>query len=144
MELHALAQLELERLLVDPFPRSRELALVFVGIGITIDQGVPHLMRHDHADTYAVKIGIDVIQHLFVGNPERVVLLGRHRRRCEANNDQGHGGQTTHDDGRQTMDHALLLFSVLCPPSSERKRLLIMEFPLACRCVEGVEAGAPR
>ena len=44
VELDALAQLELERLVVDPLPGGRKLALVLVGLGIAIDQRVPDVL----------------------------------------------------------------------------------------------------
>jgi hypothetical protein len=60
--------------------RGRELALVFVGLGIAIDQRVPHVLRDDHADAHVVEIGVHVLRHLVVGEPDRVVLLGGERR----------------------------------------------------------------
>jgi hypothetical protein len=104
VELHAPAQLELERLLVDPFPGGRELPLVLVGLGIAIDQRVPHLMGQDHADAHVVEIGIGVVENLVVGDAERVVLLGRHRRRY-ADHQGRERGETT-DDGRRTTEDA--------------------------------------
>ncbi len=125
MKLDALAQLELERLLVDPFPGSRELALVLVALGTAIDQRVPYLLREDHADAHIVEIGIGVVEHLVVGNAQRVVLTSRHRR-CRRNSAgrERSDGQTP-EERRQTTDRVDLVgpCSVGFPLSSGLRRL---------------------
>ena len=83
VELDALAQLEFERLVVDPFPGGRELALVFVGLGVAVDQRVPDVVAEDHADAHVVEVGIDVLQHLVVAEADRVVLLAGERGCCD-------------------------------------------------------------
>jgi hypothetical protein len=80
VELDALAQLELQRLVVDPLPGGGELALVLVGLGVAVDQGIPDIGSKNDAEAHIVEIGIDVLDHLVVGEPDRVVPLVRESR----------------------------------------------------------------
>ena len=77
MELDPLPQIELERLVVDPFPGCRKLAFVLAAIGIAVNERVPHLVGENDPDAYAIEIGVRVVEHLLVGNAQRVVSLSR-------------------------------------------------------------------
>ncbi len=90
---HALAQGKFQRDRIDPFPRGRQLRLILAGLGIPVDQRVPHEMGDDDAFAQIVVIGADVLR-LAVGSvDQRVVRLvgkghrrqgqGRDRRSCE-------------------------------------------------------------
>ena len=60
VEFDALAQIELERLVVDPPPRRRELALELAGLGIAKDQRVPDCVCENVADCRTVEVRIDI------------------------------------------------------------------------------------
>ncbi len=74
---HTLAQLEFQSGVVDPRPVGRQIALVFVGRRIAIDQPVPdRTLQHD-AFAGRVEIAVDVFQFLGEGGVERVIGLAR-------------------------------------------------------------------
>ena len=79
VEFHASAQLDLERLVIDPLPSRRQLPGVVVGDGIAIDQRVPHMMADDHPDADIVEIRSHVFRRLIVGEPDRIVFLAGER-----------------------------------------------------------------
>ena len=75
VELHALAQVELERLVVDLPPGGGELALVLAAVRIAIDQRVPDVLADDHADADVVEVGIDVLRRLVVSELDALIAL---------------------------------------------------------------------
>jgi hypothetical protein len=54
VELHALTQLEFKRAIVDLLPAARQIADVFIGLGVTVDQGVPDLGAQIHVTAHDV------------------------------------------------------------------------------------------
>ncbi len=103
MELDAGAQGEIEGLVVDPFPRRRQLALVLAGLGIAIDEIAPDVMSDDDALAHVVEIGVDALRHHVGGEDDGVVALaglggGRGEQRGECCRGEGevqlaeHGG----------------------------------------------------
>ena len=80
MELHARAEFEFERPVVDPLPRLRQQRLQAQGLGIAIQQRVERLMRDDQAGAGVVEVGIDVGQRVTPDDAQRVggfLRLGR-------------------------------------------------------------------
>jgi hypothetical protein len=85
MEFYASAQLDFERLFIDPFPSRRQLSRVAVGDGIAMNERIPDMMANDHADAYVVEIRSHVFRCLIVSEPDRIILLAGDRcgRPCE-------------------------------------------------------------
>ena len=88
MELHALSQVELERLVVDLPPGRSELALVLAGVRIAIDERVPDVLADDHADADVVEEGIDVLRRLVVSELDALIALAGERG-CRRGEDAG-------------------------------------------------------
>ena len=55
VKFDALAQLDLEGLVVEPFPGGGKLSLVFAGSRIAIDERVPDLFGDDEAENTVLK-----------------------------------------------------------------------------------------
>ena len=60
MEGHTRTQLKINGLVIDQRPGCGQQRLQGKGVGITIDQHIPCLMRHHHAGAQIVVIGVDI------------------------------------------------------------------------------------
>jgi hypothetical protein len=104
VELHALAEIHLQRLVVDPLPRRGELTLVFATRRVAIDQSVPDVLADNDADADVVEERIDVLRNLIIGKADRVAGFLRHgsgkARKQHETGDASHFQERPHEDLR--------------------------------------------
>jgi hypothetical protein len=81
VELHAAAQVELDRLVVHQLPGRRQERLDLERVGIAIDQPVPGLMRDDDTGAELVEIRVDIGDRVAEDDAQGVGGFLRHRGR---------------------------------------------------------------
>ena len=92
VKFDTLADLEFQRLVVDPLVRRRQQRLVFERLGVAIEKVIPGVTLHDHhfADV-VVERQCDV--HLAGSRPvQRIIRLAGHRVLGSQGNQSGGGG----------------------------------------------------
>ena len=105
MELHALADVEVERVVLGELPFGGERRLDLEGRGIAMHQHVPGLMGEDQAGALAVEVHVDVGHGIDELDAQRVgALLGEGRTRQR----RGGGGDRS-AERREIFTKSLLL-----------------------------------
>src|SRR5215471_8415363 len=79
MEFDALAQIELNRHIVDEAPCGREVSLVGTGIVVAVNERVPDMVGNDAADDKLIVVGVYIVQRRLIGEVKRIVGLPRER-----------------------------------------------------------------
>ena len=96
MELHAGADLEINRVIALPSPFGRERGHIAEGVRVAMHQPIHRLMRDDDAGALAVEIRVNIRHRITEGDPQRIGAALRHHRpganaaKCQATGGSGH------------------------------------------------------